>query len=113
MSCVFCKNDRIGLAVPIISEETVNKLIAIADAGHVCVTHDLCLCQYQAEISVLQDQLRVCVQQLEQCEVRLHSQDDQAQQLLLQYQNRLEEAEQRLHRQQEDKELQMKSIISR
>ncbi|KAM9441411.1 DAB2 interacting protein b isoform 5-T5 [Clarias gariepinus] len=69
--------------------------------------------KYQAEISVLQDQLRVCVQQLEQCEARLHSQDDQAQQLLLQYQNRLEEAEQRLHRQQEDKELQMKSIISR
>ncbi|MCJ8748722.1 hypothetical protein PDJAM_G00168030 [Pangasius djambal] len=69
--------------------------------------------KYQAEIAVLQDQLRVCVQQLEQCEARLHSQDDQAQQLLLQYQNRLEEAEQRLHRQQEDKELQMKSIISR
>ncbi|XP_017315159.1 DAB2 interacting protein b isoform X4 [Ictalurus punctatus] len=69
--------------------------------------------KYQAEISMLQDQLRVCVQQLEQCESRLHSQDDQAQQLLLQYQNRLEEAEQRLQRQQEDKELQMKSIISR
>ncbi|XP_053086510.1 DAB2 interacting protein b isoform X5 [Pangasianodon hypophthalmus] len=69
--------------------------------------------KYQAEIAVLQDQLRVCVQQLEQCEARLHSQDDQAQQLLLQYQNRLEDAEQRLHRQQEDKELQMKSIISR
>ncbi|XP_046694863.1 DAB2 interacting protein b isoform X8 [Silurus meridionalis] len=69
--------------------------------------------KYQAEISLLQDQLRVCVQQLEQCEARLHCQDDQAQQLLLQYQNRLEEAEQRLHRQQEDKELQMKSIISR
>ncbi|XP_053474166.1 DAB2 interacting protein b isoform X5 [Ictalurus furcatus] len=69
--------------------------------------------KYQAEISMLQDQLRACVQQLEQCESRLHSQDDQAQQLLLQYQNRLEEAEQRLQRQQEDKELQMKSIISR
>ncbi|XP_047665008.1 DAB2 interacting protein b isoform X3 [Tachysurus fulvidraco] len=69
--------------------------------------------KYQAEIAMLQDQLRMCVQQLEQCEVRLHSQDDQAQQLLLQYQNRLEDAEQRLHRQQEDKEMQMKSIISR
>ncbi|XP_062844974.1 DAB2 interacting protein b isoform X2 [Trichomycterus rosablanca] len=69
--------------------------------------------KYQAEIGVLQERLRLCVQQLEQCEARLHSQDDQAQQLLLQYQSRLEEAEQRLQRQQEDKELQMKSIISR
>lgn len=75
----------------------------------------LCVCvfQYQAEIGVLQERLRLCVQQLEQCEARLHSQDDQAQQLLLQYQGRLEEAEHRLQRQQEDKELQMKSIISR
>ena len=71
------------------------------------------LSQYQAEIAVLQDKLRVSVQKLEECELRLQGQDEQAQKMLLEYQTRLDEAEERLRRQQDEKDLQMKSIISR
>uniref|UniRef100_A0AAY4AHG4 DAB2 interacting protein b n=1 Tax=Denticeps clupeoides TaxID=299321 RepID=A0AAY4AHG4_9TELE len=69
--------------------------------------------QYQAEIALLQDKLRVSVQKLEEYELRLKDQDDQAQKMLMEYQARLEESEERLRRQQDDKDLQMKSIISR
>uniref|UniRef100_A0A8B9KF82 DAB2 interacting protein b n=1 Tax=Astyanax mexicanus TaxID=7994 RepID=A0A8B9KF82_ASTMX len=69
--------------------------------------------QYLAEIAMLQDKLRVSVQKLEECELQLQGQDEQAQKMLLEYQTRLEEAEDRLRRQQDDKDLQMKSIISR
>ncbi|KAG1959137.1 disabled 2-interacting protein [Pimephales promelas] len=69
--------------------------------------------KYQAEISVLQERLRVSVQRLEEYEARLKGQEEQAQKMLLEYQARLDESEERLRRQQEDKDLQMKGIISR
>uniref|UniRef100_A0A8C1AX74 DAB2 interacting protein b n=1 Tax=Cyprinus carpio carpio TaxID=630221 RepID=A0A8C1AX74_CYPCA len=68
---------------------------------------------YQVEISVLQERLRVSVQRLEEYEVRIKGQEEQAQKMLLEYQARLDESEERLRRQQEDKDLQMKGIISR
>lgn len=74
----------------------------------------LCLCvQYQQEIAVLQEKLRASVQKLEEYEARLKGQDEQAQKVLMEYQARLEESEERLRRQQDDKDLQMKGIISR
>ncbi|XP_059404085.1 disabled homolog 2-interacting protein-like isoform X1 [Carassius carassius] len=69
--------------------------------------------KYQAEISRLQEQLRVSVQRLEEYELRIKGQEEQAQKMLLEYQTRLDESEERLRRQQEDKDLQMKGIISR
>ncbi|XP_078497989.1 disabled homolog 2-interacting protein isoform X11 [Lissotriton helveticus] len=69
--------------------------------------------QYQQEIVVLQDKLRMSNKKLEDYENRCKNQDEQTQKLLLEYQARLEEGEERLRRQQEDKELQMKGIISR
>ncbi|KAM4018876.1 disabled homolog 2-interacting protein isoform 5-T7 [Anomaloglossus baeobatrachus] len=69
--------------------------------------------QYQQEILVLQDKLRLSNKKLEEYENRCKSQDEQTQKILLEYQARLEESEERLRRQQEDKEMQMKGIISR
>ncbi|XP_037548471.1 disabled homolog 2-interacting protein [Nematolebias whitei] len=69
--------------------------------------------KYQQEITVLQEKLRTSVQKLEEYEVRLKGQDEQAQKVLMEYQARLEESEERLRRQQDDKDLQMKNIISR
>ncbi|XP_061119154.1 DAB2 interacting protein b isoform X3 [Conger conger] len=69
--------------------------------------------QYQQEIAILQEKLRLSAQKLEEYESRLKGQDDQAQKMLMEYQARLEESEERLRRQQDDKELQMKGIISR
>ncbi|XP_029470316.1 disabled homolog 2-interacting protein isoform X5 [Rhinatrema bivittatum] len=69
--------------------------------------------QYQQEIGVLQDKLRISNKKLEEYEARCKGQEEQTQKLLLEYQARLEEGEERLRRQQEDKELQMKGIISR
>ncbi|XP_077335304.1 disabled homolog 2-interacting protein isoform X8 [Lithobates pipiens] len=69
--------------------------------------------QYQQEIMVLQDKLRLSNKKLEEYENRCKSQDEQTQKILLEYQARLEESEERLHRQQDDKEMQMKGIISR
>ncbi|KAK5901191.1 hypothetical protein CgunFtcFv8_026086 [Champsocephalus gunnari] len=68
--------------------------------------------QYQQEILVLQEKLRASVQKLEEYEARLKGQDEQAQKVLMEYQARLEESEERLRRQQDDKDLQMKGIIS-
>lgn len=62
---------------------------------------------------MLQEKLRASVQKLEEYESRLKGQDEQAQKVLMEYQARLEESEERLRRQQDDKDLQMKSIISR
>lgn len=62
---------------------------------------------------MLQEKLRASVQKLEEYEARLKGQDEQAQKVLMEYQSRLEESEERLRRQQDDKDLQMKSIISR
>ncbi|XP_058633494.1 DAB2 interacting protein b isoform X3 [Onychostoma macrolepis] len=69
--------------------------------------------KYQAEISMLQERLRVSVQRLEEYDARIKGQEEQAQKMLLEYQARLDESEERLRRQQEDKDLQMKGIISR
>uniref|UniRef100_A0A673HPU1 Disabled homolog 2-interacting protein-like n=1 Tax=Sinocyclocheilus rhinocerous TaxID=307959 RepID=A0A673HPU1_9TELE len=69
--------------------------------------------KYQAEISMLQERLRVSVQRLEEYEARIKGQEEQAQKMLLEYQARLDESEERLRRQQDDKDLQMKGIISR
>ncbi|XP_061555547.1 disabled homolog 2-interacting protein-like isoform X3 [Phycodurus eques] len=69
--------------------------------------------QYQQEIALLQEKLRASVQKLEEYEARLKGQDEQAQKVLMEYQARLEESEERLRRQQDDKDLQMKGIISR
>lgn len=69
--------------------------------------------QYQQEIAVLQEKLRASVQKLEEYEACLKGQDEQAQKVLMEYQARLEESEERLRRQQDDKDLQMKGIISR
>ncbi|KAM5145711.1 disabled homolog 2-interacting protein isoform 5-T5 [Mantella aurantiaca] len=69
--------------------------------------------QYQQEIMVLQDKLRLSNKKLEEYENRCKNQDEQTQKILLEYQARLEESEERLRRQQEDKEMQMKGIISR
>ncbi|KAL7376208.1 hypothetical protein ABVT39_003338 [Epinephelus coioides] len=69
--------------------------------------------KYQQEIAVLQEKLRASVQKLEEYEARLKGQDEQAQKVLMEYQARLEESEEHLRRQQDDKDLQMKGIISR
>lgn len=78
------------------------------------ISSSVCLfVQYQQEIAVLQEKLRASVQKLEEYEARLKGQDEQAQKVLMEYQARLEESEERLRRQQDDKDLQMKGIISR
>ncbi|MBN3282459.1 DAB2P protein, partial [Polyodon spathula] len=69
--------------------------------------------KYQQEVAILQDKLRLSSKKQEEYESRLKSQEEQAQKMMLEYQARLEEGEERLRRQQEDKELQMKGIISR
>uniref|UniRef100_A0A665WYD2 DAB2 interacting protein b n=1 Tax=Echeneis naucrates TaxID=173247 RepID=A0A665WYD2_ECHNA len=71
------------------------------------------LTQVEKEIALLQEKLRASVQKLEEYEARLKGQDEQAQKVLMEYQARLEESEERLRRQQDDKDLQMKGIISR
>ncbi len=62
---------------------------------------------------MLQERLRMSVQRLEEYEARFKGQEEQAQKMLLEYQARLDESEDRLRRQQDDKDLQMKGIISR
>uniref|UniRef100_A0A4W3IMI7 DAB2 interacting protein a n=1 Tax=Callorhinchus milii TaxID=7868 RepID=A0A4W3IMI7_CALMI len=69
--------------------------------------------QYQQEIVMLQDKLRASNRKLEEYEIHLKNQEEQAQKMMLEYQARLEEGEERLRRQQEDKDMQMKGIISR
>lgn len=62
---------------------------------------------------MLQDKLRISNKKLEEYETRFKCQEETTQKLVLEYQARLEESEERLRRQQEDKEIQMKGIISR
>uniref|UniRef100_A0A8C2A5Q5 DAB2 interacting protein a n=1 Tax=Cyprinus carpio TaxID=7962 RepID=A0A8C2A5Q5_CYPCA len=69
--------------------------------------------QYQQEIAVLQEKLRISAKKLEEYESHMKSQDDQTQKMLLEYQARLEDTEERLRKQQDEKEHQMKSIITR
>ncbi|KAM3859879.1 disabled homolog 2-interacting protein-like [Diretmus argenteus] len=76
--------------------------------------HDDALAEkYQQEIAVLQERLRVAALRQEECEARLLVQDQQNHRMLEEYQARLEDTESRLRRLQDDKDLQMNSIISR
>ncbi|XP_018548478.1 disabled homolog 2-interacting protein isoform X2 [Lates calcarifer] len=76
--------------------------------------HDDALVEkYQQEIALLQEKLRVAALRQEECEARLMVQDQQNQRMLQEYQARLEDTESRLRRLQDDKDLQMNSIISR
>uniref|UniRef100_A0A8P4K8Y3 Disabled homolog 2-interacting protein n=1 Tax=Dicentrarchus labrax TaxID=13489 RepID=A0A8P4K8Y3_DICLA len=76
--------------------------------------HDDALIEkYQQEIALLQEKLRVAALRQDECEARLLIQDQQNQRMLQEYQARLEDTESRLRRLQDDKDLQMNSIISR
>ncbi|XP_069379198.1 disabled homolog 2-interacting protein isoform X2 [Paralichthys olivaceus] len=76
--------------------------------------HDDALIEkYQQEIALLQEKLRVASLRQDECETRLLVQDQQNQRMLQEYQSRLEDTESRLRRLQDDKDLQMNSIISR
>nr|XP_043882431.1 disabled homolog 2-interacting protein-like isoform X2 [Solea senegalensis] len=76
--------------------------------------HDDALIEkYQQEIALLQEKLRVAALRQDECEARLMVQDQQNQRMLQEYQARLEDTESRLRRLQDDKDLQMNSIISR
>uniref|UniRef100_A0A8D3B4M3 Disabled-like 2-interacting protein-like n=1 Tax=Scophthalmus maximus TaxID=52904 RepID=A0A8D3B4M3_SCOMX len=76
--------------------------------------HDDALVEkYQQEIALLQEKLRVAALRQDECEARLMVQDQQNQRILQEYQARLEDTESRLRRLQDDKDLQMNSIISR
>lgn len=65
------------------------------------------------DLAVLQDKLRISNKKLEEYETLFKCQEETTQKLVLEYQARLEEGEERLRRQQEDKDIQMKGIISR
>lgn len=65
------------------------------------------------DLAVLQDKLRISTKKLEEYETLFKCQEETTQKLVLEYQARLEEGEERLRRQQEDKDIQMKGIISR
>ncbi|XP_026960773.1 disabled homolog 2-interacting protein isoform X7 [Sagmatias obliquidens] len=65
------------------------------------------------DLAVLQDKLRMSTKKLEEYETLFKCQEETTQKLVLEYQARLEEGEERLRRQQEDKDIQMKGIISR
>ncbi|XP_023690239.1 disabled homolog 2-interacting protein isoform X2 [Paramormyrops kingsleyae] len=69
--------------------------------------------KYQQEIAILQEKLRISAKKLEEYESRLKEQDEHSHKMMMEYQARLEESEERLRRQQDDKDLQMKGIISR
>lgn len=71
------------------------------------------LLQYEQEIAKLKERLKVSSRRLEEYERRLLVQEQQMQKLLMEYKSRLEDSEERLRRQQEEKDSQMKSIISR
>ncbi|XP_061624971.1 disabled homolog 2-interacting protein isoform X4 [Phyllopteryx taeniolatus] len=74
---------------------------------------DALIDKYQQDIALLQEKLRVAALRQEECEAHLLVQDQQNQRLLQEYQARLEDTESRLRRLQDDKDLQMNSIISR
>ncbi|XP_033283162.1 disabled homolog 2-interacting protein isoform X10 [Orcinus orca] len=68
---------------------------------------------HKQDLAVLQDKLRMSTKKLEEYETLFKCQEETTQKLVLEYQARLEEGEERLRRQQEDKDIQMKGIISR
>lgn len=71
------------------------------------------LLPFWQDLAVLQDKLRISTKKLEEYETLFKCQEETTQKLVLEYQARLEEGEERLRRQQEDKDIQMKGIISR
>uniref|UniRef100_A0A3B3QAH6 RAS protein activator like 2 n=1 Tax=Paramormyrops kingsleyae TaxID=1676925 RepID=A0A3B3QAH6_9TELE len=72
-----------------------------------------CIEKYELEISKLKERLRASSHRLGEYEHRLLTQEQQMQKLLLDYKVRLQDSEERLRRQQEEKDIQMKSIIFR
>uniref|UniRef100_A0A7N8WRZ8 DAB2 interacting protein a n=1 Tax=Mastacembelus armatus TaxID=205130 RepID=A0A7N8WRZ8_9TELE len=97
-------------------EKTKNITLCVCVCVPVCACVRACMCvceQYQQEIALLQEKLRVAALRQEECETRLMVQDQQNQRMLQEYQARLEDTESRLRRLQDDKDLQMNSIISR
>lgn len=69
--------------------------------------------QYQQEIVKLKDRLKASSRRLEEYEQRLLVQEQQMQKLILEHRSMMEDSKERLRKQQEEKDSQMKSIISR
>ncbi|XP_039192953.1 ras GTPase-activating protein nGAP [Crotalus tigris] len=69
--------------------------------------------KYQQEIVKLKDRLKASSRRLEEYEQRLLVQEQQMQKLILEHRSMMEDSKERLRKQQEEKDSQMKSIISR
>ncbi|NXF03359.1 NGAP protein, partial [Smithornis capensis] len=72
-----------------------------------------CSPQYEQEIAKLKEQLRVSTSRVEEYERRFLAQEHQLDRLLQQYRAKLRDSEDRLRKQQEEKNSQMRIIISR